>query len=247
MKVEMQRLRRREREILVHPDNQLSYTDPDARLIRKRGMAVQVGYNVQTAVDTEHKLIVAHDVTKAPVDRDQLLPTAKLAQQVLKQKSLKVIADRGYYKGEAIQACYRSGIHALVPKPLTSQSKAKGLFDKQDFHYDAEHDQYRCPAGEVLTRRETYLHKGIRQTTYQASTKACRDCRLKPQCFTGKTRRAVRRSEHDDLLEAMADRLKTTPETMPIRAATVGTPVRHDQELDGYIAFSNATAQKRAN
>ena len=50
MKVEMQRLRRREREILVHPDNQLSYTDPDARLMRKRGMAVQVGYNVQTAV-----------------------------------------------------------------------------------------------------------------------------------------------------------------------------------------------------
>ena len=187
-------------------------------------MAVQVGYNVQTAVDTEHKLIVAHDVTNAPVDRDQLLPTARLAQQAPKQKSLKVLADRGHYKGEAIQACQQSGIHALVPKPLTSQSKAKGLFGKQDFHYDTEHDHYHCPAGEVLTRRETYLHKGIRQTTYQASTATCRDCRIKPQCFTGKTRRAVRRSEHDDLLEAMADRLRKTPEAMQIRAATVEHP-----------------------
>lgn len=224
MKVEMQRLKKREREILAHPDKQISETDPDARLMRKSGIVAQVGYNVQTAVDTQHKLIVAHDVTNAPVDRDQLLPTAKLAQQALKQKSLKVLADRGYYKGEAIQACQQSGIEALVPKPLTSQSKAKGLFGKQDFHYDTEYDHYHCPAGEVLTRRETYLHKGIRQTTYQASTPICRGCHLKPRCFTGKTRRAVRRSEHDDLLDAMAERLKKAPEAMPIRAATVEHP-----------------------
>ena len=207
-------------------------------------MAVQVGYNVQTAVNTEHKLIVAHDVTKAPVDRDQLLSTAKLAQQVLKQKSLKVIADRGYYKGEAIQACYRSGIHALVPKPLTSQSKAKGLFDKQDFHYDAEHDQYRCPAGEVLTRRETYLHKGIRQTTYQASTKACRDCRLKPQCFTGKTRRAVRRSEHDDLLEARPTGLRRHQRRCRYALPLLEHPFGTIKSWMGTIAFSNARRLK---
>jgi len=224
MKAEMQRLKKREREILAQPDKQLSDIDPDARRMRIAGTRSQVAYNVQTAVDTEHKLIVAHQVTNAPVDRDQLLPTASLAKQALKRQSIQVLADRGYYKGDSIQACHQSGIDALVPKPLTSQNKAKGLFDKQDFHYDAEHDHYRCPAGERMTRRETYQHRGIRQTTYQASTAACRDCRLKPQCFTGKTRRAVRRSEHDDLLDAMAERLKNAPEAMSIRAATVEHP-----------------------
>ena len=224
MKAEMQRLKKRERAVLAHPDKQLSETDPDSRLMRKSGGVVQVGYNVQTAVDTQHKLIVAHDVTNAPVDRDQLLPTATLAQRALKREDITVLADRGYYKGESIRACHDAGIKALVPKPLTSQSKAAGLFGKQDFHYYAKHDHYCCPAGEVLARRESYVHRGITQITYQASAEACKNCDLKSQCVKGKTRRAVRRSEHEDLLDAMAEELLGMPEAMPIRAGTVEHP-----------------------
>jgi hypothetical protein len=36
-----------------------------------KGTAI-VGYNVQTAVDAQHHLIVAHDVTNVGHDRDQL-------------------------------------------------------------------------------------------------------------------------------------------------------------------------------
>jgi hypothetical protein len=199
LKAEMRRLKKREREVLAHPDS---------RLMKKGGMGSQVGYNVQTAVDTKHKLIVAH---------------AKLAQCALQQDEITVLADRGYYKGEAIHACYRAGIKVLVPKSFTSGNKAAGLFDKQDFRYDALTDQYRCPAGEVLPRRHSSVEKGMTIHSYYASALVCRDCKLKTQCTKGKERR-VRRWEHEELLDVMAEELRNTPEAMPMRAQTSEHP-----------------------
>jgi len=223
LKAEMRLLKKREREVLAHPDKQLSETDPDSRLMKKGGMGSQVSYNVQTAVDTKHKLIVAHEVTNAPVDRNQLLPMAKLAQSALQQDEITVLADRGYYKGEAIHACYRAGIKALVPKSFTSGNKAAGLFDKQDFRYDAQTDQYQCPAGEALPRRHSSVEKGMTIHTYYASVLVCRNCNLKTQCTKGQERR-VRRWEHEDLLDVMAEELRNTPEAMPMRAQTSEHP-----------------------
>lgn len=223
MQAEMQRLKQRERDILAHPDKQLSETDPDARLMRKSGTNGQVGYNVQTAVDTKYKLIIAHEVTNAPVDKHQLLPTAKLVQQALKRKTITVLADRGYYYGVAIRACYQARIKALIPKPLTSVNKATGLFDKGDFKYDAEHDCYQCPADETLTRQSSFSQRGITQIVYQASGQICQGCRLKARCTRAKVRR-VARWEHEALLEDMAEALHRTPKAMRIRASTVEHP-----------------------
>lgn len=225
LKTKMSTLKEREAQLLAHPDKQLSDTDPDSRLMNKGGGSGSlVAYNVQSAVDTQHKLIVAHEVTNAPVDRNQLVPTAKLVQEALKQEKITVLADRGYYKSKAIEACYEAGIRALVPKTHTSGNKAKGLFDKYDFHYDREGDLYVCPAGAELTRRLTYWHLGIWQTSYQASVKTCRECRLKPRCYQGRIHRQVRRSQYEDLLERMAENLKQMPNAMGIRAATVEHP-----------------------
>src|SRR5256886_1483645 len=61
---EMQRLKAIDKEMLASPDQQISLTDPDSRSMATsgRGSGV-VGYNVQVAVDTEHHLIVTHEVT----------------------------------------------------------------------------------------------------------------------------------------------------------------------------------------
>jgi transposase len=61
---------------------------------------------------------------------------------------LDAVADRGYYASEEILACEEAGI--ALPKPMTSNAKAAGRFDKQDFRYVAE-DVYICPAGQKLT------------------------------------------------------------------------------------------------
>ncbi len=213
LKSEMQRLKAREQEVHQHPDKQLSETDPDSRLMKKGGMGSQVSYNVQTAVDTKHKLIVVHDVTNSPVDRNQLFPNAGLAQHRLKQKEIQVLADRGYYKGEAIKACYDADIKVLVPKSFTSGNKAAGLYDKQDFHYDIQTDQYTCPAGETLSRRFETVANGMVLHAYYASQLTCQACALKPKCTRGKVRR-VKRWEHENLLDTIESELRNTPDAM---------------------------------
>src|SRR5712672_157761 len=154
LKEEMQRLHALEIRMLATPDQQISLTDPDARSMATsgRGSAV-VGYNVQTAVDTKHHLIVTHEVTNVGTDRSQLARVAKEAKATLETQSLDVVADRGYFSGEEILACAEAGITVTLPKPMTSNAKAEGRFGKQDFRYLAEEDVYVCPAGERLTYR----------------------------------------------------------------------------------------------
>ena len=101
LKQEIERLKKIEAVMIETPDQQLSLTDPDARSMKTRGTGI-VGYNVQTAVDTEHHLIVAHEVTNQGSDRAQLSSMAKRARSVLQTTELRVVADRGYYDGSEI-------------------------------------------------------------------------------------------------------------------------------------------------
>ena len=130
---EMQRLAMMERLMLASPDQQISLTDPDSRSMATsgRGSGV-VGYNVQVAVDTEHHLIVTHEVTNDGSDRAQLANIACQAKEVLGVDELEAVADRGYYSSEEILACDKAGITVTLPKPITSGIEAKSRFGKQD-------------------------------------------------------------------------------------------------------------------
>lgn len=222
LKQQMQKLRERAKEVQAAPDQQISLTDPDARSMATSGKGTGVvGYNVQTAVDARHHLIVAHEVTNRGHDRDQLSNMAKQAQAATGRETLTVIADRGYFKGEEIQACGDAGITPLVPKPLTSGAKAEGRFGKQDFVYLAADDEYRCPAGERLTWRFNNVEDGLTLRHYW--TNACGDCAIKRQCTTGKERR-IKRWENEGVIDAMQQRLDRAPDTMRVRRQTVEHP-----------------------
>ncbi len=115
--------------MLAEPDRQISLTDPDARSMATSGRGSgMVGYNVQAAVDTQHHLIVAHEVTNEGTDRAQLAKMAEQTKAALEIDRLDAVADRGYFKGEEILACEEAGITVTLPKPLTSGIKAKGRF-----------------------------------------------------------------------------------------------------------------------
>src|SRR5476651_1184646 len=204
------------------PDQQLSLTDPDARSMATSGKGTGVvGYNVQTAVDARHHLIVAHEVTNVGNDRAQLAKMAGEAKAAMGAEAIEVLADRGYFSGQEVLACGPLGVTPLVPKPLTSGAKAKGRFGKQDFVYLADDDVYRCPAGEQLTRRFSSVEDGMTLHTYW--TTRCGNCPLKPRCTTGKERR-IKRWEHEAVIDAMRERLDRRPDAMRIRRATVEHP-----------------------
>ena len=145
-----------------------------------------VGYNVQSAVDTKHHLIVTHEVTNVGSDRSQLSRMTEQARAAIGSEAIEAVADRGYYSGEEIVACEQAGITVYLPKPMTSGLLAKGRFGKQDFVYVVADDGYLCPAGEQLTYHYTNEEEG--KTLRRYWTTACQACVLKSKCTTGKER-----------------------------------------------------------
>jgi len=190
---------------------QVSLTDPDSRAM-PTGHGSQVGYNVQIAVDEKHKLIVAHEVTNAVTDRDQLASMAQTAKATIGAATLTVVADMGYYHGAEVKQCEAQGIVAYVAKPNTSANTKLGLFGKECFRYDATADVYRCPAGAALTYRFSTVEQGRSIRSY--STAACSTCALKPQCTRNKESRRITRWEDEAVLERMEQRVREHPEIM---------------------------------
>ncbi len=220
---EMVRLQALDKQRLEQPDEQISLTDPDARSMATsgRGSGV-VGYNVQAAVDTEHHLIVAHDVVQTGNDTGQLAAMSKKTKQVLGVEKLDVVADRGYFSSEEILKCSKADIIVTLPKPQTSNNKLKGLFVKADFRYVPDHDLYVCPARQVLLfaghKRET---DGLNYRRY--ATRECTSCKLRKRCTTAR-QRIVTRWEHEHVLEDVQRRLDENPQAMRTRRETVEHP-----------------------
>lgn len=209
-------------EVEAAPDQQISPTDPDARSMATSGKGTGiVGYNVQTAVDAQHHLIVDHQATNTGHDRSQLAVMAQHARTTMPAEHVEVIADRGYFCGEEIVACADAGITAYAPRPQTSNSQAKGLFGKRDFVYVPECDIYRCPAGQSLIWRFTTVEKGL--TLHCNWSSACKACPLKAQ-RTPAAQRRIKRWEHEAVIDAMQQRLDHDPDKMRIRRQTVEHP-----------------------
>ena len=242
LKKEMAHLKKLEVRMHEAPDQQISLTDPDARSMATSGRGTgMVGYNVQTAVDTTHHLIVAHEVTNVGHDRTQLANMAQQSKAIIETEELQVVADRGYFKGEEILACDEAGITTYLPKPQTSGSLAKGRFSKRDFIYRPADDEYECPAGERLVHRMSRQEKGKIIHRYWRLT--CSDCAIKPQCTTGKHRR-VSRWEHETVVDAVQTRLDREPERMRARRETVEHPFGTIKSWMGSTHFLTKTLDR---
>jgi len=243
LREQMQAFRDLEPVVRAAPDQQLSLTDPDARSMATSGRGSgMVGYNVQTAVDAKHHLIVAHEVTNVGNDRAQLANMAGQARDAMGVEALEVLADRGYFSGEEVLACGPLGVTPILPKPLTSGAKANGRFGKQDFIYDAEDDTYRCPAEEALTKHATALEEGMKIGIYW--TDACGECALRSQCTRSKEPRRIRRWEHEAVIDAMQERLDRKPDAMRIRRATVEHPFGTLKAWMGATHFKAKTLER---
>ena len=219
IKAEMRKLTQIKKDLPKVDGQQVSLTDPDARSMNSAGKGTgTVGYNVQTAMDSESHLIVAHEVVNQGHDREQLASMAEQAKEATGKKKLQVLADRGYFDGEEILKCEQADIAPLVPRPLTSNARAEGRFDKRDFVYSKRRDEYRCPAGQRAVWRFTTVEKGLTLHKYWSS--ACPRCPMRSACTPADYRR-ITRWEHEDVLDRMQARLDRMPEAGRLRRRTV--------------------------
>src|SRR5665213_168356 len=221
-------------------ETQMSLTDPDARLLVKNGQGV-AGYNVQSAVDDKHKLIVASEVVNASSDVGQLHAMAKAAKDVLEAEALQALADEGYYSSLELKACEDDGITAYVPVPESNgRLEKKGRFSLKDFSYDPAANAYRCPAGELLRPMEGHWQNasGRTEIRYASSTKICGACQLKARCLSPKaSRRNIGRWEHEDVLERHRTRMQGAGDLMRRRSGIVEHPFGTLKCRAGYRHF----------
>lgn len=221
-------------------ETQRSRTDTDARLLKKNGQTV-AGYNVQTVVDAEHKLIVASDVVNDGNDTGQLHAMAQAAKEALGVERLSAVADVGYYNGAGLKSCEEDGILAYVPiAQRTGRKRAQGCFTHEDFAYHAEADVYRCPAGELLTPakgRKTNTGGRI-EVRYVSRKASCDACPLRGRCVTEKApTRTVYRWEHEEVIERHRARMKDAEMLMRRRAGLAEHPFGTLKCRAGYRHF----------
>ena len=225
------------------PDGQISLTDPDARSMATSGRGTGiVGYNVQLAVDTEHHLIMAHDVSNEGHDRSQLVPMGLQAKDAAQAVEITILADRGYFNGEQVLACDGTGVLPCVPKIDTSGRLKLGLFARADFVYDAAADHYTCPAGAHLTKGTERSDKRGDIDHYRNLT-ACLSCELKPRCTPEKVKR-FKRWAHEAVLDAMQTRLDQLPDAMAVRRQTVEHVFGTLKAWGGNTPFLTRTLEK---
>ena len=197
---------------------QVSLTDPDARQMVNHGKA-EICYNLQTVVDQKHKLIVEHEVTNDVNDRYQLAQMAQKAKETFRVDTLEVVADKGYATATEIKKCEAQGIVPYVSLPEPTERRKSNIptpdFYHSKFQYDKERDIYICPQNQGLR----FLHKTWRQghwvTIY--TTSACRQCAARNQCTINKQGRRIHRSEDEEVIQRMRERILEHPQKLKVR------------------------------
>lgn len=197
-----------------------SHPEPEARFMRM-GNGHAPAYNVQTAVDAEHALIVAQQVSDEATDNRSLLPMAEAAKGAVgNPDALNVVADAGFSNGEQAEFCETQGILPHVPANRSINCHGDGtLFDRSQFQYDEKTDTFLCPAQQTLTRKQALTKK--KSVLYAAEPEVCGRCPLKPRCTTT-SRRHVQRHLHEGALQRMQQR--ATREIMKLRRSIVEHP-----------------------
>ncbi len=201
-------------------ESQVSLTDPDSRAMAGH-TRVAVGYNAQLAVDAKHKLIVEQEITNQVVDMGLLKQTAEPARAILGVERIDVVADRGYFKIEDIEACDKAGLTPHVPRPQRGPAVRNGFFRKDEFHYDPDRDVFTCPAGQTLAPHHYGKSRDLQKIDY-SNPAACPACPLRARCTTNVRR--VSRLENEAVLDRMAERLRARPELLDRRRETVEHP-----------------------
>jgi transposase len=185
-------------------DRAVSTTDPDAALVRRSGDS-RPRYKHHRVVDDAKGVITAVETTPGSVkENGPLMRLVEQHEENTQAAVQTVVADRQYGTVENFRACHERGIRSHMGdflEPQKEKGRREGIFPQEAFRYEAETDTYRCPAGEVLSRRK---HKTTRRCfEYAALRSVCSACRLRPQCTRAQgTARTIRRHYGHEAIEA---------------------------------------------
>lgn len=199
--------------------DQVSKTDSDSRMMKTSGGSYQVSYNAQIAVDSKHHMIVENEVINDQNDLNCLSHIAVKSKEILEVDNLKVVSDSGYFSEKEIINCEKNNIDCYVAIPKKYSNESVGMYGLSEFKFDKSTDTYLCPQNKEMTYRFTYKKGNRILRRYECSS--CHDCKFKKDCTRSKSNRYISRSEHEEVIERIKEKMKTNREKLKTRSKTV--------------------------
>jgi len=204
-------------------ENEISTTDPDARLMANHNN-VEVSYNVQTTVDAKHKLIADFKVTQKPNDLGELDHMALRTKKLFGDKAFEVLADKGYYQAKDLKKCAEKGITVYITKQVYSNGTKDQAFYSDQFKYDPTKNVYLCPAGKELHYYRIRKKDGKVIGYEYRHDAACKDCQFKARCTRAKKGRSICRHADQDFLDRIDSQTKRNMKKYKLRQMIVEHP-----------------------
>lgn len=217
-------------------ETQISLTDPDSKMMQKPKSKTDVSYNVQTAVDSKHKLISEFEVTNDCNDAKQLSNISGKVMETHNLDSLRVTADSGYFSGEELTKAQEMNVETFVPEKKNDRSDRKGKFSSRHFKYDEKSDVYICPLGKVLAFSS--IDKKYNSRVY-GSTKVCRGCEYLETCASKSSPcRRINRSQYAEVVEKQKAVNRKNRDIIELRKMIVEHPfgtIKSAMGIDGFL------------
>lgn len=204
--------------------NEISTTDPDARLMSNSNNNVDVSYNVQTTVDAKHKLIADFKVSQKPNDLGELDNMALRAKKLFRGQDFEVLADKGYYKVEDLKKCVEKGITPYVAKQTYSNGTGDKDFYPGKFKYNKEENVYICPDGKILYYFRIRKNKGKIIGYDYRNYEACENCQFRSRCTKSSKGRSIYRHIDQDFLDTIDMQTNLNKDKYKLRQMIVEHP-----------------------
>jgi len=212
-----------QRKLKQSGENEISTTDPDARLMANHNN-VEVSYNVQTTVDAKHKLIADFKITQKPNDLGELDNMAIRTKKLFGNKTFEVLADKGYYQAKDLKKCAENGITVYITKQTYANGTKDQAFYSDQFKYDPEINVYLCPAGKELHYYRARKKDGKIIGYEYRNDDACKDCKFKARCTSAKKGRSICRHADQDFLDRIDSQTKRNIKKYKLRQMIVEHP-----------------------
>jgi hypothetical protein len=202
-------------------EKQISLVDEDSRSLPIKDGITDVCFNVQAVGDSKHGLIVTFDTVNT-TDQGQLNVMAGKAMEALGVGEITLLADKGYHTGKDLNKCKENNITTLVAYPERTNKNIDPAYWTDKFIYNAQEDNYTCPAGAVLKSdgKEYEKTKKGRSAYFvkKYETATCLSCPLRGLCTKSKKKqRVIERSEYQDVVDENNRRVDDNPQVYKTR------------------------------
>jgi transposase len=212
----------------VAEKSRINLTDFDCELLQQANGEINSGFSVTTSDDTGNDFITGFQLNEECNDAKALTEIMAVSEENTRRTHEVITADSGFSSMNNLEELERKEQKALIPDKRLEVEKrgetAKGEFDRSQFRYDENRDEYSCPGGQTLGKADSIVQNGRIYDRY-TNKQACAVCPMKERCTKGRCR-VISRDRNEQVKERMREELEKSDnkKIYALRAHTAESP-----------------------